>query len=100
MAASLSIAAQLLMFRESAHLEVTISRSGNKYRVKVESRGEEICSSSWPLSSRQDAIDAIRKTFSQVADTAKEFGKVSSAWTQHSQNMLRALETRDRVAAI
>ena len=99
MAASLSIAAQLLMFRESANLEVTISRSGNEYRVKVNSCGDEICSSSWSLSSRQEAINAVRKTFLQVEETAKEFGRVSPLWTQRSENMLKNLETQDRVTA-
>jgi len=99
MAASLSIAAQLLMFRESASLEVIISRSGNEYRVKVRSCGDEICSSSRLLSSRQEAIDAIRKTFLQIEETAKEFGRVSPVWTQRSENMLKVLETQDRVTA-
>ena len=99
MAASLSIAAQLLMFRESANLEITISNSKNEYRVKIKSCGDEICSSSWPHSNRQEAIDAVRKTFRKIEETAKEFGRVSPLWTQRSENMLKALETQDRVTA-
>ena len=99
MGASLSIAAQLLMFRESASLGVIISKSGSGYQVNVKSCGDDICSSSRPLSSRQEAIDAIRTTFRNVEETAKEFGRVSSMWTQRSEKMLKGLETQNRVTA-
>ena len=99
MVSSLSIAAQLLMFRESANLEVIISQSKNGYQVKVKSCGDEICSSSWSHPNRQEAIDAIRTTFRNVEETAKEFGRVSPIWTQRSEKILKGLETQDRVTA-
>lgn len=99
MSVYLSVAAQLLMFRESFNLEVIISNSENKYRIKIKSCGDEICSSSWPLSSRQEAIDAVRETFGKIGETAKEFGRVNPLWPQQSESMLKALETQDRVTA-
>ena len=99
MSASLSIAAQLLMFRESGNLEVIISKSRNGYTVKILSCGDEICSSSRFHSSREEPIDAIRTTFRKVEETAKEFGKASPLWTQRSEDMLKDLETQNRVTA-
>ena len=99
MAASLSIAAQLLMFRELANLEVILSQSENEYWVKIKSCGDDICSSSWPHSSRQEAIEAVRKTFTTVEETAKEFGRINPSWSRKTTDMLKSLETQDRATA-